>query len=128
MTGIIFDSGKIKVYENLCALCRYAGESQQWCDLLWQELLLDAQLYEEFLFFLKNGTLNDKMNCCGYTMIDLFIWQMDKYNLLHDTGKNTAECKKVDMVLRAFETMAQMKKDPETFLKRFDEGRGMDQL
>lgn len=128
MAGIIFDSGKLKVYENLAALCRFAGEPQDWCDALWQELLLNRELYEELVYYMKNNMLDDRMQCCGYTLIDLYVWQMDKYNLLHDTGKNTAECRKVDMVLRAFETMAQMKKDPEKYLRRFEEGRGMDQL
>lgn len=128
MAGIIYDSTKIKVYENLSALCSYAGESREWCDGLWQELMLDSRLYEEFLYYMKNGMLNDKMNCCGYTLIDLYVQQMDKYNLLHDTGKNTAECRKVDMVLRAFLTMARMKRDPDTYVKRFEEGRGLDQM
>lgn len=128
MAGIIFDNSRLKVYENLGALCRFAGESQEWCDVLWQELMLDQGLYEEMLYYMQHNTLNDRLTCCGYTLIDLFVWQMDKYNLLHDTGKNTAECRKVDMVLRAFETMAQMKKNPEEYLKRFEEGRGMDQL
>ncbi len=128
MTGIIFDSTKVKVYENLSALCNFAGESPEWCDALWQEILADGGLYEELLYFMRSHTLCDRVSCCGYTLTDLFVWQMDKYNLLHDTGKNTAECRKVDMVLRAFDTMARMKKDPETYLRRFGQGRGMDQL
>lgn len=126
MTGVIYDSSKIKVYENLGALCNLAGESQEWCDALWQELLADPELYGELLYFMQNRAICGRMNCQGYTLTDLFIWQMDRYNLLHDTGKNTVECRKVDMVLRAFWTMAEMKKDPEKFRKRFDEGRGMD--
>lgn len=128
MAGIIFDGSRLKAYENLKAMGRFAGESQEWCDALWQELMLDRELYEEFLYYMKTNSLNDRVRCCGYTLIDLFVWQMDRYNLLHDVGKNTADCRKVDMVLRAFETMAQMKKNPEEYLRRFGEGRGMDQL
>jgi len=128
MQGIIYDANKIKVYENLCALCEMAGEPQEWCDSLWEALLTDRQLYEEFVYFLQHKTYLDKMKCCGYSMIDLYFLQMEKYNRLHDTGKNTAECKKVDMVLRSFEAMARLKKDPETWSRRFGEGRGMDWL
>lgn len=128
MAGIIYDSSKVKVYENLRTLCSFAGESQEWCDALWQDIVLDPELYGELLYYMHNDTLSSRMSCCGYTLIDLFVWQMDKYNLLHDTGKNTADCKKVDMVLRAFETMAQMKRDPEEYLRRFGQGRSQDQL
>ncbi|MDO4333707.1 MAG: hypothetical protein Q4C58_13625 [Eubacteriales bacterium] len=128
MAGIIYDSSRIKAYENLKALCKFAGETQEWCDMLWQEIAPDTELYRELLYYMRNNSLADKVNCCGYTLTDLYVWQMDRYNLFHDTGKNTAQCRKVDMVLRAFDTMAQMKKNPETYLKRFEEGRGMDQL
>lgn len=128
MAGVIFDSTKLKVYENLKLLCRFAGESQEWCDALWAEVMMDAELYRELIYYMKNNTLNDRMSCCGYTLIDLFIWQMDHYNLLHDTGKNTDKCLKVDMVLRAFEAMAQMKKDPEEYVRRLEEGRGNDRM
>lgn len=128
MAGIIYDSTKIKVYENLKTLCRFAGETQEWCDALWMELLGDEELYREFLYYMKHNALDDKMSCCGYTMTDLFIWQMEQYNLLHDTGKNTERCQKVDMVLRAFATMAQMKKNPEEYVRRFEEGRGNDRI
>lgn len=128
MAGIIYDSSKVKVYENLRTLCSFAGESQEWCDALWQDIVTDPELYGELLYYMHNDTLSGRMSCCGYTLIDLFVWQMDKYNLLHDTGKNTADCKKVDMVLRAFETMAQMKQNPEEYLRRFGQGRSQDQL
>lgn len=128
MAGIIYDSSRIKAYENLKALCKFAGETQEWCDMLWQEVAPDTELYRELLYYMRNNSLADKVSCCGYTLTDLYVWQMDRYNLFHDTGKNTAQCRKADMVLRAFDTMAQMKKNPEAYLKRFEEGRGMDQL
>ena len=126
MAGVVYDSSRIKVYENLSALCNLAGESQEWCDRLWQELLTDGELYAALLYFMKHHMFSDRMNCRGYRLTDLFIWQMDRYNLLHDTGKNTAECRKMDMILRAFYSMAEMKKDPETFLRRLGDGRGQD--
>lgn len=128
MSGIIFDSTKIKVYESLKKLCRYAGESEEWCDSLWMEVMMDEELYGELLYYMKNNTIQDRMKCHGYSLIDLFIWQMEQYNLLHDTGKNTDRCRKVDMVLRAFDSMAQLKKNPEEYVRRLKEGRGNDRL
>ena len=128
MAGIIYDANRIKVYENLRALCEFAGESQEWCDRLWEALLTDQQLYEEFIYYLQHRTFLDKMKCCGYSLIDLYFLQMEKYNRLHDTGKNTAECQKTDMILRSFEAMMHLREEPEIWAKRFGEGRGMDRL
>ena len=128
MAGIIYDANRIKVYEALCAMCEFAGESQQWCDRLWEALLTDRQFYEELVYYLQHETFLDKMKCSGYSMIALYFLQMEKYNRLHDTGKNTAECRKMDMVLRTVEAMMHLIEDPETWTKRFGEGRGMDRL
>ncbi len=128
MASVIFDSTKLKVYESLGVLCRFAGESQEWCDALWGEFLLDSELYGELLYYMKHHTFHDKMNCCGYTLVDLYVWQMERYNLMHDSGKNTKECSKVGMVLRTFAFMAQMKKNPEEYVRRLEEGRGNDKL
>ena len=128
MASVIFDSTKLKVYESLGVLCRFAGESQDWCDALWGEFLLDGELYEELLYYMKHHTFHDKMNCCGYTLVDLYVWQMEHYNLMHDSGKNTEKCSKVGMVLHAFDFMAQMKKNPEECVRRLKEGRGNDKL
>jgi hypothetical protein len=53
---------------------------------------------------------------------------MDKYNLIREIGKNTAECNKVRMVINAFRMMIDMKADPETYIRRLEEGRGEDKL
>ena len=128
MAGIIYDANKVKVYEMLRTMCDLAGEPEEWCDRLWMAFLEDAQLYEEFVYYLQHQTFLDKMKCCGFSMIDLYFLQMEKYNRLHDTGKNTAECKKTDMVLRSFEAMMHLKEEPEIWTRRFHEGRGMDRL
>ena len=128
MAGIIYEANRIKVYEKLMELCEYAGESESWGDRLWEGMLTDGQLYDEFVYYLKKGYFQDKMKLEGYSMTDLYFLQMEKYNRLHDTGKNTADCKKTDMVLRAFEAMLHLKEDPQTWSRRFGEGRGMDRM
>ena len=49
---------------------------------------------------------------------------MDKYNLIREIGKNPRECNKERMVLNAFRMLIDMKADPETYVKRIEEGRG----
>lgn len=128
MSGIVYDARKVKVYDGLQRLGRYAGMDEEWCAELWLELLSDTGLFKEFVYYLEHHSLLDEEKFCGYGLTDLFIWQMDLSNLFHDTGKNTAACNKETMVLKAFRTMADMKKNPEYYLKKINEGPGMDRI
>lgn len=126
--GIVYDARRIKAYEAMLQLGEYAGKTEKWIQKLWEELVLDSELMKEFLYYLDYHTMLDQMQCRGFSLSDLYVWQMDRYNLIRDIGKNTSGCNKEAMVLNAFHTMANMKKDPETYVKRLTQGRGMDQL
>lgn len=124
---IFFDQSRLKVYDGLGRLCEYAGQSGEWCNMLWSELLVDQELYEAFVYYLEHHGLAEAPKCAGYSLTDCYVWEMEQDNLRRDTGKNTAQCNKEEMVLRAFMTMAKMKRSPEEFIKKFQDGRGMDQ-
>ena len=61
-------------------------------------------------------------------MMPVLLMMLGGYNLIRDIGKNTSCCNKEAMVLNAFRAMVEMKKHPDTYVKRLTEGRGMDQL
>ncbi len=126
MADILYDANKLKVYENLKAICAFCRESDEERDRLWLDLLTDRELYEEMVYYQSHHCLTENVKFQGYTLIDLYVWQMNRSNLKRDTGKNTAECNKEHMVIKAFQTMAAMKKDPETYARRLAEGQGMD--
>lgn len=126
MSPIICATEKIKVYEGLRMLCEYAGKNELWCDELWMDMLSDHELYEEFLYYLEHHSFADRMKVTGYSLTDLYVWRMQRDNLSKDTGKNTESCNKEEMVLQAFRTMAQMKKDPVRYAGKLNENAGMD--
>ncbi|MBO5033038.1 MAG: hypothetical protein J6C19_13550 [Lachnospiraceae bacterium] len=126
MAGILYDARRIKAYEGLLALGELAGESNQWCDLLWEELVFDQELFEELVFYLEHHYLKDAVHCEGYGLTDLYIWQMNQYNIIGDSGKNTDACNKDRMVLKAFKDMIEMKKEPAPYIRKMTMGRGMD--
>ncbi len=128
MSGIIYDARKIKAYEGLLILGEYAGKETDWLEALWKEFLADEGQMREFMYYLDNHTFCDEDRCGEYGLTDLYVWQMDRYNLIRDIGKNTECCNKEAMVLNAFSSMAQMKKDPHTYLRRLTSGEGMDQV
>lgn len=126
--SIVYDARRIKAYEGLLALGEYAGKDLEWLGTLWTELVSDSGLMKEFMYYLDHHTFLDETKCSGYGLTDLYVWQMDRYNLIRDIGKNTSTCNKEAMVLNAFKTMIDMQKEPEAYLKRLTAGIGMDQL
>ena len=128
MNGIVYDARRIMAFEGMCKLGEYAGKDETFVLSLWQELVADESLMKEFMYYLDHHTLLDADKCMGYGLSDIYVWQMDRYNLIRDIGKNTTVCNKEAMVLNAFRTMDDMKKDPDTYLRRLTKGTGMDQL
>ncbi len=124
--SIIISTSRIKTCEGFYELCEYAGLSKDFADNLWTELLLDPAIYDEFVFYLENHTFKDSFKISGYSLSDLYVWQMDKYNLIREIGKNPVSCNKETLVMNAFKTLADMKKNPEVYVKRIESGRGMD--
>ena len=128
MTDIVYGTERVRAYDGLARLCEYAGRDSAWCDALWQEMLLDRELYQEFVYYLENHMPADQMKVQGYSLTDLYVWQMERYNLRRDTGKNTESCNKEEMILMALWMMAELTKCPEKFLRKLDEGAGMDRM
>lgn len=128
MSNIVYKNATIRVYDGLVRLCDYAGKSVEWCDQLWQEMLSDREVYDEFVYYLEHHVPGDLMKVGGYSLTDLYVWQIEQYNLHGDSGKNTACCNKEEMVLQAFWMLAEMKKNPDGYLGRLDRGAGMDKI
>lgn len=128
MSHIVYGTEKIRAYDGLVKLCGYAGRTAEWCDGLWQEMLSDSELYHEFVYYLEHHVPKDSMKVHGYSLTDLYVWQMERFNIRRDSGKNTDSCNKEEMMLDAFWAMARMKKDPSVYLDRLARGAGMDRM
>ena len=126
--GILYDARKLKALEFLNDLCEYAGKGSDFTQELWNEFLNDDGLYKEFVYYADNHTFLDEMKISGYSMSDLYVWQMDRYNIVRELGKNPTACNKETLVLNAFREMANMKRDPATYVKRIESGKGNDRL
>ena len=127
MSLILYNAGKIKSFENLKALAVLVGETEEYAVDLWQSMLEDEELLNEFNYFVVNRTLLGNVKCGELSLLDVYFNQMTKYNLFHVMGKNTAECSKERMVLHAFKQMVEMRKDP-LYMEHYRESEqnGMD--
>ena len=129
MSGnIIIATSKIKACGFFYELCDCCGYDRQWTDALWGDIVTTPGLYEEFAYYAANHTFRDQYSISGYSLSDLYVFQMNRYNLIREIGKNPPECNKERMVLNAFRMMADMRADPDTYVKRLEEGRGEDRL
>lgn len=125
---LIYDGNHVAVYDSLQRLCEYAGRPIRWCDGLWSFMLEDRELYEEYVHYLNHHVFLDKMKVAGFSMTDLYVQQLDRYNIRQDSGKNTSACNKEEMVLDAFDAMAKLKKDSDKPTRKWQEGFGMDKM
>ena len=128
MKGILYDATKVKVCKAFYEICDYAQLSREWADGLWMEILSRRPLYEELVYYLEHHTFLDQFKVGGYGLCDLYVWQMNRYNLIKDTGKNPRTCNKEKMAMQAFRTMAELLADPEKNLKKLEYGQGTDRL
>ncbi|MCR5474354.1 MAG: hypothetical protein K6F28_04030 [Lachnospiraceae bacterium] len=127
-SSIIISTSKIRVCGIFYDLCDNCGYDREWSDRLWGDIITDESIYEELAYYVLHHTFKDSFDVCGYSLSDLYVFQMDKYNLIREIGKNPPECNKQRMVLNAFRMMVDMKADPDTYVKRIQEGRGEDRL
>lgn len=128
MNGILYDARRIKAYEGIQQLGTYAGKSREFIAELWEAMILDESMMKEFMYYLDYHTLLDQVICEGYSLTDIYVWQMKQYNLVQDVGKNTVDCNKEALVLNTFDTMLRMKREPELYKKILQEDSGMDKL
>lgn len=126
MSGIIYDARRIKAFEDLKALGEYTGKTEEYVLELWECFLEQEELLKEFMYYLDNHCFLDTYKVEGYSLTDLYVWQLDRYNLVRDMGKNTAACNKEIMVLDAFHGMRELLHNPAPYIKRMTEGNSMD--
>lgn len=126
--GIIIATSMLKTcqfFYDLCNYCEYDGE---WIDSLWADIIEDDKIYNELVYYFENHTFLDELKVKGYSLSDLYVFQMSKYNLIREIGKNPASCNKERLVLNSFRMMVDMVRDPETYVMRIEEGKGNDKL
>jgi len=128
MQGILYDATKVKVCQAFYDICNYAELPAQWSDELWMDILSRKPIYKELIYYIEHHTFLDELKVCGYSLCDLYVWQMNRYNLIKDTGKNSRTCNKEKMAMQAFRTMVDLMGDPKEYRKRLEEGQRTDKL
>lgn len=126
--NIIIDGRLVKAYDRLEALSEFAGKDKDYPGVLWDKLLAEPLLMEEFMYYLDNHTFSDRLKCRGYGLTDLYFFNMRNVEIKQDVGKNYGDTNKEGLALDTFLMMSEMMKDPDRFVKLLESGPGMDRF
>lgn len=126
MNTLIISSEKLKLFEIVKSWGEYAGYSDEWINKFWQDLLLNKEVYEEFIYYIDHDDFLCKYSYDGQYITDIFIWEMRKFNIKTDRGKNYEDCDKAEMVLNAFHTMLEMKHNGAAVINAMENKNGGD--
>lgn len=128
MANIVIDPRKLKAYEWVSCMCESLGKNEKYQAALWDGIIESDDLFAELLYFIDNHMILDNMKVHGYALTDLYVFMLQNHNLFNDTGKNTLNCNKDELVLDTFMCMVELIHNPDKMIRIMDEGRGMDKL
>lgn len=115
-----------KAYEWAKALCAYAGADEAFLQDFWERLTADEEIYEEFVYYLEHQDFLCKVKIAGYGLVDLMIFQIDHFRAVMDQDVADMRLNKDKMLLMAFNSLLQMRKNPAPFVQMMQNETGTD--
>lgn len=115
-----------RVYEWIRNLCACAGEDDAYAKEFLQKLKADEEICEEFTYYMEHGNFACRAKVRGYTVVDVMIWQMDHFRARLDRDNSGTRQNGDRMVLLAFNTFLDMKKEPDSYIRKMSEETGTD--
>lgn len=125
---IVYDGRKVAAYNLVADFCKSRGWDDKFLAELWEGILLQPLLYDEFVYYLEKNELTGNFICHGYTMFDLYFYHLRSYNAGHDVGKDSDVSDKDEIIFMAFHTMGRLQKEPDTYIALLERYSGMDIL
>jgi len=107
-------------------ICEYAGEDREFCNAFLNKLEASEQIKNEMIYFMNNNTFLGQYSVEGMTVVDIMIWQTDHFKADLDRGLYDMQSNPDKMLIRAFDTMLNMEKDPETYIQKYSTDTGTD--
>lgn len=115
-----------KAYEWARALCRYAGEDEAFLQDFWLRLRQSEDIYREFVYYMEHQNFLCEYKVQGYGVVDIMVWQMDHFKAQMDRGRDDMKNNGDKMLLRAFDTLLKMERDPERYVSLMQTETGTD--
>lgn len=107
------------------ALCKCAGETEEYAEAFWTRLTWSEGVYSEYLFYMMHQDFACRYKIQGVSIVDIMVWQIDHFKAGMDMGRSERD-NPDRMLLTAFVTMLDMEQDPATFLSAYRNDTGTD--
>ena len=114
------------IFKFIRELCRYAGEEVSFAENFWKKLQEDNEICEEFSYYIEHGNFACKAKVAGYTVVDVMVWQMDHFKARLDRDNSGTRQNGDRMLLLAFDTLLNMRKEPDKYIRKMSEETGTD--
>jgi len=114
------------LHEYILALGEQAGESKEYSERLWQGIRQSEGLLQELAYYHDYGKFLCRYRVAGYTLADVFVWQVDHFKLFMDRPEEMNRYRTPRLLLTAFDTMLQMETDPLPFVNKMEGESGQD--
>lgn len=114
------------IFKFIKELCRYAGEEETFAENFWKKLQEDDEIREEFSYYIEHRNFACKAKVAGYTVVDVMVWQMDHFKARLDRDNSGTRQNGDRMLLLAFDTLLNMRKEPDKYIRKMSEETGTD--
>ena len=121
-----FKEKREKAYVWAEALCGYAGADKAFLQDFWERLTGDPEIYEEMVYYLEHQDFLCKVKIEGYGLVDLMVFQIDHFRAVMDQDVADMRFNKDKMLLMAFNSLLQMRRDPAPFVQMMQGQTGTD--
>lgn len=108
------------------ALCAYAGEDEAFLEKFWNAMQNSESVYREFIHYLEHQNFLCEYRIEGYTIVDIMVWQMDHFKARLDRDNSGTRQNGDRMLLLAFDTLLNMRKEPEKYILKMSGETGTD--
>lgn len=114
------------LHEFILQLAQQAGRSAGYGERLWEGIKGSGGLLQELAYYHDYNKFLCKYSVAGYTIADVLVWQVDHFKLYMDRPDEMNRYRQQRLLLAAFETMAEMERDPAPFAEKMRGETGTD--
>jgi len=106
--------------------CESAELTEEFINNFINKLENEENIENELVEYLSTGNLSGKENVRGYSVLDIFVWQINHFKANLDYAKAQVGNDKMEQIICAYNTLLDMKKDPENIIRQFQQDTGTD--
>ena len=115
-----------KVEARIMQMAAACGETEDFVREFLRDLASDEKIMEEFVYYLRENSFLCREKIAGYSVVDILVFQMDHFKATMDRAENGMKTDGNKMVLRAFRTFLNMRKNPEPMIRAMQGETGTD--